>query len=66
MIIFLSLNPLLILHRLGWIYFFVNLSVSKKKKKNPHFIFFHLLCDSSKARQTLGRGTADAGVLKRT
>lgn len=37
MITFLSLNPLLILHRLGWIYFFVNLSLSKK---NPHFFFF--------------------------
>lgn len=37
MITFLSLNPLLILHRLGWIYFVVNLSLSKKK--SPCYFF---------------------------
>jgi len=49
MITFLSLNPLLRLHRLGWIYFFVNLSLSKKEILTL-FFFPLLLCDSSKAR----------------
>lgn len=66
MITFLSLNPLLILHRLGWIYFVVNLSLSKKK--SPCYFFPLLLCDSSKARLQAGRLLMHlcSGVLKRT